>query len=100
MKIFALLTIIGVVAMAITMLMGFVEPNSTLLLFSSILMFNAPVAVLAHLALTHELTPEEKRIWLQALVGRRAPAAWSVYLMCGDRREAIGRLTPPSPLRE
>ena len=100
MRILALLTIVGVVAMAVTMLLGFEEPNGILLLVSSILMFTTPVAMLAHLALTHELTPEEKRIWLRALTGRRAPAAWSVYLTCGNRREGIGRLTPPSPMQE
>ncbi len=100
MKIFALLTIVGIVAMAVTILLGFEEPNGILLLFSSILLLTAPAAMLAHLALTHELRPGEKRIWLRALTGRRAPAAWSVYLTCSNRREAIGRLTEPSPIRE
>jgi Mn2+/Fe2+ NRAMP family transporter len=100
MKIFALLTIAGVVAMAVTMLLGFEEPNGILLLVSTILLLTAPVAMLAHLSLTHELTAGEKRIWLRALTGRHAPAAWSVYLTSGNRREAIGRLTEPSSLRE
>ena len=100
MKIPALLTIVAVVAMAVTMLLGFEEPNGILLLVSSILMFTTPVAMLAHLALTHELTPGEKRIWLRALIGRRAPAAWSAYLTCHNRRDAIGRLTQPSPGQE
>jgi len=100
MKISALLTIVGAVAMAVTMLLGFEEPNGILLLVSSILLFAAPVAMLAHLALTHELTAEEKRIWFRALTGRRALAACSMYLSGGNRREAIGRLTQPSPMQE
>ena len=100
MKIFAPLTVVGVVAMTVTLLLGFEEPNGILLLISSILLFTAPVAMLAHLALTHELTPGEKRIWLRALTGRRAPAAWSAYLTCRNRRDAIGRLAQPSPGQE
>ena len=100
MKVFALLTVVGVVAMAVTLLLGFEEPNGILLLISSILLFTAPVAILTHLALTHELTPGEKRFWLRALVGRRAPAAWSAYLTCRNRRDAIGQLTRPSPVQE
>lgn len=100
MKILAPLTVVGVVAMAVTLLLGFEEPNGILLLISSILMFTAPAAMLAHLTLTSELTPGEKRIWLRALTGRRAPAAWSEYLTCRNRRDAIGRLRQPTPTRE
>jgi hypothetical protein len=100
MKASAMLTLVGAAALAVTVLLGFEEPNGLLLLIASILLFAAPVTMLTHLAMTNELTREEKRIWLRALTGRRALAACSIYLTCGDRREAIRRLTPPAPILE
>lgn len=99
MKTFTLLTIAGAAVLALTVFIGFEEPNGLLLLISAILMFAAPVAMFAHLALTDELSPVEKRIWLRALTGRRALVAFSVYLTCADRRAALDGLTP-APLPE
>jgi hypothetical protein len=100
MKLFAWLTIVGGAALALTVTIGFEEPNGNLLLVSSILMFAAPAAILVHLAFTDELTHEEKRIWLRGLTGRHALAACSVYLTCDNRRDAIERLTQSAPVPE
>jgi len=82
----AVLSVVGVVGLAITALAGFEEPNNTLLLVSTLLVLAAPAAMLVHLAVTSELTPEEKRAWIRALTGSRAPRVFSEYLTCSDRR--------------
>ena len=87
----ALVTVLFVFAMAglvLTVVLGFEEPNNTLLLLSSGLLLTAIVAVFAHLGVTEELNRSEKRIWLAQLTGRRATWAWSEYLTCDDLRAA------------
>lgn len=84
--IFAALSVLGMVALAVTAIIGFEEPNSTLLLFSSILLLAAPAAVLVHLATTKALTRQEKRRWIRELTSRRAPRALSDYLTSQGRR--------------
>jgi hypothetical protein len=84
-----LVTVLFVFAMAglvLTVVLGFEEPNDTLLLISSSLLLTAIVAVFAHLAVTKELNRSEKRIWLARLTGRKAPWALSDYLSCEDLR--------------
>ena len=92
MKGFVALTAAGFVVLAVTVIVGFEEANGTMLLVSSLLLFAAPAAVLAQVTFTHDLTREEKRLWLRALGGRRALKAWSVYLACSDRRGALSQL--------
>jgi hypothetical protein len=72
--------------------MGFEEPSNVLLLVSSILTLAAPVTVLIHLAVTNQLTPQEKRVWVRHLAGSRAPAAFAAYLTAHDRRAAAMKL--------
>jgi len=45
---FAVLSVVGMVGLAVTAVAGFEEPNNTLLLTSFVLMFAAPVAMLVH----------------------------------------------------
>lgn len=71
---FAVLGVFGMVGLAVTALLGFEEPNSTLLVFSAVLLFAAPVA------------------WIQQLTGRRAAWAFSDYLTCHDRRATAKKL--------
>lgn len=82
----AVFSVFGMVGLALTGLIGFEEPNSTLLLVSSILIFAAPVAMLVHLSVTRELTRDEKRIWIQAMTSARAARVFSAYLTSPDRR--------------
>jgi hypothetical protein len=100
MKGFVLLTAAGFVALAITVIFGFEEANGMMLLIASLLLFAAPAAVLVQLTFTHDLTSEEKRLWLRALTGRRALQAWSVYLGCSDRRRALSQLGPKAATGE
>jgi len=87
----AILSLFGIVGLGLMALFGFEQPNSLLLLVSSVLVLAAPVGVLVHLVVTRELTREEKRVWIRALTGPRAPWALSDYLACGDRPAAARR---------
>jgi hypothetical protein len=77
---------------AMTALVGFEEPSSTLLLASLVLAFAAPVAILVHLVGTNELTRHDKRIWIRQLAGPRAARAFSAYLTSHDRSATAERL--------
>lgn len=89
---FTVLTIAGIVGLAATALVGFEEPNNTLLLVSTVLVLAAPLAALVHLSLTSELTREEKRAWIRGFTGPRAPRVLSDYLTCRDRRATARQL--------
>ena len=67
----------AIACLVLLVVLGFEEPNKTLLLLSSSLLLAAIVAVFAHLVVTDELNRSEKRFWLAQLAGRRAPWAWS-----------------------
>jgi hypothetical protein len=69
----AVLSLVGIVGLGLTALFGFEKPNSMLLLASSVLVLAAPVTMLVHLCTTRELTRQERRIWIRALTGPRAP---------------------------
>jgi hypothetical protein len=87
-------TVLFVCAMAgllLTGVFGFETPNERLLILSSGLLLTALVAVLMHVALTGTLTPQQKRVWLRQLTGRRAASAWGEYLTCADPRAAAIR---------
>jgi len=86
------LSVVGMVGLAATAIVGFEEPNDTLLLTSLALMFGGPVAMLVHLAVTRELTASEKWIWIRQLAGPRAARAFAAYLTSHDRRATAERL--------
>jgi hypothetical protein len=87
-----LLSTLGLAGLVVTVLVGFEEPDDTLLHLSSVAVVLPVLAAFVHLGLTRELTGDEKRAWLRELTGRRAVWAWSSYLTCADRREAAERL--------
>jgi hypothetical protein len=95
----AVLNLFGVAGLVLTAMLAFEEPNSALLLVSSLLLFAAPIAVLLHLVVTRELSRQEKRIWTQQLTGRRAPWAFSDYLSSPDRRATAKRLAEETATR-
>jgi hypothetical protein len=86
------LSLLGIVGLGLTALLGFEKPNNLLLLLFSMLVLAAPVAMLVHLGATRELTRHEKRIWIRELTGPRAPWAFSDYVTCDDRRATARRL--------
>lgn len=99
----ALVTVLFVSAMALlglTALFGFEEPDDTLLLLASGLLFAAIVAVFTHLWVTPILSRAQKRTWLQQLAGRRAPWALAEYLTCDNLAAAAVRFSEePTPRR-
>ena len=88
----AVLSVVGMVGLAVTAVVGFEEPNNTLLLTSFVLMLTAPAAMLVHLTVTRELTPREKQIWIRQLTGPQAARAFSAYLTSDDRSATAQRL--------
>src|SRR5262245_51274342 len=79
----------GLAGLAATLLLGFEEPNAALLALSAVALLIPLLVPFVHLAVTKELSREEKRAWLRAMTGRRAPWAWSAYLSCADRDERV-----------
>jgi hypothetical protein len=88
----AVLSLVGMVVSAVTAIVGFEEPSTTLLLTSLVLAFAAPVAMLVHLIGTSELTRHDKRIWIRQLASPRAARAFSAYLTSHDRSATAERL--------
>lgn len=73
-------SMLGLVSLAVTVAIGFEEPNRTMLVASAGLLLAAPLAVVTHVALTHHLTRVRRRTWLGAFMGPRAISAMSDYL--------------------
>jgi hypothetical protein len=85
--------------LALTVLFGFEEPNTALLVLSSTLLLAAIVAVFVHLTVNRVLNREQKRIWLHQLTGRRAVSAWAEYLTCDDLPAAATRFAADASAR-
>jgi peptidoglycan/LPS O-acetylase OafA/YrhL len=96
---FGVLSLAGMVLLAVTAVVGFEEPNSTLFLTSLALVLAAPAAMLVHLAATRQLTGSEKRIWIRELAGPRAARSFSAYLTSHDRSATAGRLAAEASAR-
>ena len=82
------LSLLGMVGLATTVLLGFEEPNGMMLLISSLLFFAAPLALAVHLMMTKELSPQERRTWIRELTSVRSGQALSAYLTSDDRAAA------------
>jgi hypothetical protein len=95
----AVLSVVGMVVAAVTAIVGFEEPSTTLLLTSLALGLAAPVAVLIHLVGTNELTRRDKRIWIGQFAGPRAARAFSRYLTSHDRTATAERLAAEASTR-
>jgi hypothetical protein len=79
------LSVFGLGATVVMLVLGFETPHTGLLRLSAFCVFSTPLAVLVHLAATTDLTNSQKRIWLRALLGRKAPWAFAEYLRTADR---------------
>jgi hypothetical protein len=82
---FVVLSLLGMAGLAATVVIGFEEPNAMMLWFSSVLLFAAPVALLVHLMVTKELSPQARRTWIREFTSARAGRALSAYLSSDDR---------------
>ena len=92
-----LVSALGFAGLVVTVAMGFEEPRVAMLLFSALTLLAPLFAIVVHLALNPELTPDEKRAWFRLLRGPQAAAAWSSYLSAitsGTRADP-----PPPPPR-
>ena len=84
------LSLVGLVGLVLTLVLGFETPNRTLLLVSG-LIFAAPLAALWHFVATRTLTPAEKRIWIRELTGAEAFSAIAEYMKTPDLRASARR---------
>lgn len=86
-------SVFGIAGLVVTLLIGFETPHNGLLWFSAICLLAPPVGVFIHLTATHDLSRSQKRAWLQALIGKRAPWAFAEYLCSSDRRSFTDSLS-------
>ena len=82
-------SVLGLVATGLALLLGFEEPVQPLLAIGTALILFPPMVVVAHLMSTATLTPDEKRLWLRELVSWQAGSALASYLESTDRRTAL-----------
>ncbi len=87
------LTLLGFAGLAANIAVSFEELHGGMLWISAALLAAAPVGMALHLGLTDELTAEEKRRWLAALMSRRGPELFGAYFSPAARRRATERLT-------
>jgi hypothetical protein len=87
----AVLSLVGFVGLALTVVLGFETPNTVLLAISGALLFATPLAVLWHVAATRSLTTAEKRLWMRELTGAEVWSAMSEYMTSPDLRESVRR---------
>ena len=85
------LSLLGVLGLAATVLLGFEEPPHLTLVVSGILSLAAPLGILGHIVLTRELTSAQKLAWVRALLGAKCVRYWRAYSN-RRRREAATRV--------
>lgn len=90
-RVLPFMSTLGFAGLVVTVAMGFEEPTPALLSLSAVALVLPVFGAFMHLALTRDLTPQEKRAWLRQLIGHEALWSWSSYLMCSDRREAAAK---------
>jgi hypothetical protein len=78
------LSLLGLVGLVLTCVLGFETPNTALLAVSGALAFGAPLVVLWHFASTRTLTAAEKRMWIRELTGAEVWSAISEYMTSPD----------------
>jgi hypothetical protein len=78
------LSLLGLVGLGLTLVLGFETPNTALLVTSAVLIFATPLAVLWHFAATRTLTTAEKRMWIRELAGAETWSAMSEYMTSPD----------------
>jgi hypothetical protein len=92
-------SVAGLMGVAANVMLGFEEPSYGFLVACLAAALAAPVFVLCHLALTRELSRDEKRAWLRTLAGWGAASAWSTYTARADRSEALREMRKAEKIR-
>ena len=91
MGILAVLTVAGIAGFVMTAMLGFEEPNTSMLLVSGAMTLAAPIAALVHLSVTRGLTHDEKRTWLNEFGSAEVWSALSEYLSSTNLSESAKR---------
>ena len=86
------LSLLGLVLLVANIALSFEEPHSEMLTVAALLLIAAPLGILLHMAITSEMTPAEKRMWLSALAGRKGPSLFAAYFSATDRARATHML--------
>jgi hypothetical protein len=76
----------------VTLLLGFEEPHTLLLVVSSFLVVSAPAAIFGHVLFTRHLDSNEKRELIGYFLSRHAAVAIDEYVSSTDRRAGLARL--------
>ena len=87
-----ILTLVGIAGLLVTLLLGFEEPHTLLLVVSSFLVVSAPVAIFDHVLFTRHLDSNEKRELIGYFLSRHAAVAIDEYVSSTDRRAGLARL--------
>jgi hypothetical protein len=93
------LSLLGLVGLVLTLVLGFETPNTTLWVTSAALIFATPLAVLWHFAATRTLTTAEKRMWIRAFTGAETWSAMSEYMTSPDLRASARRRAEDAAVR-
>jgi hypothetical protein len=93
------LSLLGLVGLVLTCVLGFETPNTALLATSGALILAAALVVLWHFAATRTLTTAEKRMWIRELTGAEAWSAISEYMTSPDLRASVRRRTEDTAAR-
>ena len=81
-------SLLGCIGAAANMLLSFEEPHRGMLLLSGVLTISAPLGLVSHLALTHDMTRDDKRRWARALFGASGARFFSAYFSARERDHA------------
>jgi len=85
-------SLLGVALLVANLALSFEEPHWAMLAMAAVLLMAAPLGILVHLAITSEITPAEKRMWLSALAGRKGSSLFAAYFNRADRARATHML--------
>jgi hypothetical protein len=86
------LSLLGLALLVANIALSFEEPHWAMLTVAALLLVAAPLGILLHMAITSEMTPAEKRMWLSALAGPKGPSLFAAYFSATDRARATHML--------
>jgi len=81
-------SLLGFITLLPNVFFSFEEPHAGMLLVATLLLSAAPTGLLVHLAITRELTAQERRAWLAGLMSRRSARLFAAYFDASDRHRA------------
>ena len=93
-------SMMGFAGLVTSLVLGFEEPHTPVLVGFGMLVAAAPFGVVLHLASTNEFTRQETRLWVSGLLSHKGPALLSAYFNMADRHQMTHTLSNPSPMIE